>query len=382
MDDSRKELCKKLSKTYELYIKTGLEKAKKAQTEEEERKAMASFTRESNVAIKNLIKREESQIALRPLLPKACYMPPPEKPSTYGCNTEKDVMLTGLYGFLMYFAIIFLVIGVIISYIFDASDFALRALILITVALILPWIIKGRKQAQIVNYEQCSLEYEAQLREWENQLNTSMTDYVRTSFAKSCCDFDSSFLSFVRGTDALIKSYINGYHERKHMLRLKYEKKKNDIDAELARLYKELEEIGILTPTYYYLAMDVCQVLENGRGDTLKEALNIAIDDERKEKEAEERRQEARRREEILRDQAEEERRHNAAMEREAREQSEAARKMQEENERHNRETEKSAREQRNKTYSTNMCSYCAYSGSCPKLNVRRTGTCGAFKPR
>ena len=67
-------------------------------------------------------------------------------------------------------------------------------------------------------------------------------------------------------------------------------------------------------------ALHISKLLETGRADTLKEAINLAFDEDRKDAEEEARQIEAARKEAILEQQTQDAREHNAAMEREARE--------------------------------------------------------------
>ncbi len=381
MNDERRELCEKLNKLHGLWAESENAKQKKACLLNEENQAYGSLRREANRQKLNIIKSEEEKINNRPILPIECYIAPPRKPEVSRL-TPRDVMLTGMFGLLMYFAIAFFIVAMIMCMAFQVGELAYTPILLVTVLLMLPWLLKGVKNADVLTYEERCKEREEKLAEWEGMIDAVENNWTRERFYEDWCDFDSSFWSFLRTTEVSVKNFINEYNEKEHSLYLEYQKKKNDMDAYILKLEKELEAIGLLSPLYYYLALKIRVVLESGRADTIKEALNIAIEDERREKEAEERREEARRQEEILRNQADEARRHNQAMEDAAREQNEIARESQQESARHNREMEKNAWEQKNKVYGNSICFKCINYPSCSGEFVKRTGTCGAFRAR
>ena len=113
--------------------------------------------------------------------------------------------------------------------------------------------------------------------------------------------------------------------------------------AFLNKLDEEIATIDFIRPKYYYLITDIVDLLESGRADDYKEALNLAI-------EVDERRKHNARMEEIeqkkvraAEQQAEEERRHNEEMEWQAQEAAFRAEQMQAE---HNRAMERAAENQ------------------------------------
>ena len=91
-----------------------------------------------------------------------------------------------------------------------------------------------------------------------------------------------------------------------------------EIDTKLKEIETEFEKITVIHSDLFYLARKISNVLKQGRADTLKEAINIALEDKRKADEELNRKLEAERMEE-------ETRRHNEAMQREAERQSEMA---------------------------------------------------------
>ncbi|MBQ8145533.1 MAG: hypothetical protein IJ039_02005 [Clostridia bacterium] len=384
MEENKRELIEKLRNTHRLWNETNKAKQYRYQLDDEEAKVQNVLATGTNQKIKGIIERGEANISPRPQLPKEFFNAPPQRPEVPDCRNAKDVMMTGVYGLLVYAAFIFWIALFVINkltYIRETWTFAIVA---VFVALLFPWITKGRKRAQVLSYEQTCKEYEQNLEKWEKELDEILNEEEITSFLNRFCEFDSSFVSFLRNTDAQIKDEMNASNEKKHMIYLDYSNKKREAEEHIAETERELEAIGIVTPTYYYLAHSIADVLENGRADTLKEALNIAIEDERREREEQQRREEADRQAQILERQAEEARRHNREMERAAKEQAEAAERNYEENRRHNREMERNSREQQNRSYGNSICLSCANyagrGGSCNGSFVKNTGTCGSFR--
>jgi len=378
MDENKKELVKKLRKTANLLYQSKQAEERMETLYNDENRAHRSLINSTNEKIEKMISDGEQGVRPRPTLPEGSFTFPPKRPETPDCDDEKKVMYAGIYGFLMYFAFVFVAIIWIISsikyiYFIDAHP---MVMVVVFVGLMLPWILVGRKRADVFNYDENCKAYEQKLQEWSNQFDETLKSTVISSLLKECVDFDKSFLGFVNNTRAQINVAIEEQNQKRQSIELEYQKSREETQQHLNDVKQQLASIGVLSPSYYYLATNIADILESGRADTLKEGLNLAIDDERKENEAEQRRQEAQRQADILRAQAQEQERHNREMERNAQEQAQ-------EQARYNREMEKNSRQQANKRYDTSMCSKCYnyYHGSCNQSFVRQTGTCGAFRP-
>ncbi len=158
-----------------------------------------------------------------------------------------------------------------------------------------------------------------------------------------------------------------------------------EIRKETVIAYKKyLQDIH---PDLFGDAARIAKLLETGRADTLKEAINLAFEEDRKDAEEEARQIEAARREAILEQQAQETREHqqameqaarehNAAMEREAREHNLAMQAAAAEQNRLSGEQNKIAREQNEFTSNdSHRCSHCKNRWGC----ARNIHNCGAF---
>ncbi|MBQ7761544.1 MAG: hypothetical protein IJ400_05765 [Clostridia bacterium] len=379
MEENKKELIDKLYLTANLVEEIYVTKEKIEKLKNEDAQINRSLISNANSKVETIISTNENKIASRPVLPKQWLIAPPKKPRDPDCDTGKKVMMAGVYGFLVYVAFIFLGAFMILAstnpdYIVPYKVFPV---FLVFIGLMLPWVFTGARRADVLDYDKKCQAYEQSLQEWANQLNEAINEDVREAFLKESITFDNSFLKFINQTHTEINDAYSEYHRKKQEAQLEYVRKNNELVEHKKEVQEELASVGVLTPSYYYLALHVADNLKSGRADTLKEALNLAIDDERKENEAEARRNEAQRQEEILRRQAEEERRHNREMERAAREQNDELRRQGDELKRQADQM----RQQSNKRYDTSMCSRCYnYGRGCNGSFVRQTGTCGSFR--
>lgn len=203
------------------------------------------------------------------------------------------------------------------------------------------------------------------------------------------------------------REYISAYEKYEQVLSEYAERKTESID----RFLKNMEQIktyDFIPDDYYHLIRPIIIALKSGRADSYKEALNLAIQEEREERAEAARRTEDARRTQILQEQAAEERRrteemarHNREMERqqelqrrtmveEQRRQEqmmrEQQRKMEQEtrfaNERANREA--NALAGKNRMAGVAKCANCANSRSCPS-HIKESGAglnCGGYRPR
>lgn len=150
--------------------------------------------------------------------------------------------------------------------------------------------------------------YEGQLRKYNDSLET---------FNSTMADFPTEKSNGIRAA----KEYIEYYASREDLFQKTFE----ECEAKKKALINEGLEIGdVLTKNtvihidYMKYLPKLISYLGSGRADDLKEAINLAISEEREELERAQRMQEEARRTELLERQIEEERRHNEAMEHQA----------------------------------------------------------------
>lgn len=152
---------------------------------------------------------------------------------------------------------------------------------------------------------------------------------------------------------------------------------------QLAECNQDIEQINILHSSYWSYLSTIITLLETGRADTCKEALNIAIEQEEKRKHQERMEEIAQERARAEANRTEEERRHNREMERQAEESSIRAAvdaKLQADRER----SEQRAADEKRKYAGQRRCMSCANRSRCPNDMIARGDglNCGAYTPR
>lgn len=103
------------------------------------------------------------------------------------------------------------------------------------------------------------------------------------------------------------------------------------VGKRINELSNALEAQTLLHQKYLFLADDIATILESGRAESFRDALNLAIEEDRLEKEEEARAEEARIRQEALEEQIRQEQESQLRMERIAREQAEEERRWHDE---------------------------------------------------
>ena len=235
--------------------------------------------------------------------------------------------------------------------------------------------------------------------EWTSKFNGGITDEAIENFYKEFQKYDAAFLSYVDDCKKKVGEIVTDYGEERSATTLKYLKAMQAKVDEIKPLLEEIENNTVLHTDYVPYAARLARLIESGRADTLKEAINLMLDDIRKDKEEAERRDEARRQEEetrrhnmamqnIAEQEARDARAHNAAMEKAARDQAAAAkaqaaaaqaaandariRAQQAEKDRINQES-------RAKREASRRCNTCANAGKCSMFGMVN---CAAFRPR
>lgn len=206
------------------------------------------------------------------------------------------------------------------------------------------------------------------------------------------------------------RSFGQRYREKRDEILSVLDQYQDMKDAALDRcteLVAQIKEHDYISEDYFHHIPKLITLLQSGRADSYKEALNIAIEEERQAAIEAARREEEALRLAALERQAEEERRHNMmmerqeaahqrAMERQAQAQAEEQRRANVQAERDRRKAEQEAfhqrtkaeEEARKKENATRMagvskCANCANSKRCPS-HIKNSGaglTCGGYTP-
>lgn len=236
------------------------------------------------------------------------------------------------------------------------------------------------------------------------------TERKRAPFEKALKLFRESLHGYtqeVNGGIIAYRKYLDNYKDnylRYEKVMKEYTENRNQIIDQLEQKEAELEKIAVVPPMYYHLVSDVIANLRAGRADDYKEALNLAIEEDRLRENERQRREEESRRVAIVEQQAEEARRHNQKMEQQQKEhdremqraeqerikiekdRAEAERRnadrMQREMEQARRDQVRAARQSQPSNYDRHMamlrCNKCSKRNAC---TVKGNPNCGAFNP-
>jgi hypothetical protein len=171
------------------------------------------------------------------------------------------------------------------------------------------------------------------------------------------CDgkFDELFKEMTKEKNKLAKQHLAELEE---------------LDQEWKEICNQLESVTLIHSDLFYIAWRISSALRKGRAATLKEAINIAINDERLAQEEAARQAEARRQEAILQRQA-------AQAAESARRAEEAARKQA-------RDAEYAARAQERKAEEAarSRCLACVNYHKCSYTVQKNSLSCSAFTPK
>ncbi|MBQ9736656.1 MAG: hypothetical protein IJV96_07730 [Clostridia bacterium] len=387
---TKQELIDELSQIGSLYdSRVGVEAKMESILEKAKLDEKAEYAHTVEVMRKFETEQKEKFSALDPCIDPRCFTPPPARPDNIQIGT---LLLGAASGILMILGIIIIFAGVVLL-----GEYTLTAIL--GLALIVFWYVIGRRLMN--NFEDWLVKYtewKTLYGQWEKDVNAGTTKEATKAFFEAWRDYDACFLAMTqlcdekfaeefdkvnKATDAVKKKAVAAYKEA--------EKEHEALDAELAK-------VTLIDSDYFVIADRIAAALKRGRADTLKEAINIVLDDVRKEQAEEARREEARRREAIMEKEAEEERRHNDAMRRQAEEDARAQRehnaRMEREAAAQTRAAERAADEQRRaadaqrrqsqeqERAAMEKCRKCANSTKCSYAVKKNSLSCGAYRPR
>lgn len=264
-----------------------------------------------------------------------------------------------------------------------------RIALIITIALVVLYFIT---RAEILNtiavigifatailgciYNASKKQYIKKKKEYEK----SVEEYNKTNkaFLEAIENFDEEKIKYTDLAKEYSKKYTETYNEYMNAVREKFEAEEEATER-IAVIEEELKANSTIVSDYYHLIGQIVTNLKSGRADDYKEALNIAIREEREEKERLQMLAKEEERNRILAMQVEEERRHNEQVERQQKEHDEA---LLREQKRNNAEMAKQANRQ--EMLGRSKCSSCAHSHNCPEF-IKGSGaglTCGGYVPR
>lgn len=228
--------------------------------------------------------------------------------------------------------------------------------------------------------------YQEKKKEYEKSVEKSTKDI--TAFKNAMKTYEEER---ARGIDVASQykvDYKKNYEEYEQLLNAFKEQKIKSIDEYLEKM-DEIKTYDFMPLEYAHLIRSIIVLLKSGRADDYKEALNLAIQEEREEQAEAARRAEDARRTQILEEQAAEERRRTEEMARHNREmeqQQQMQQKMMLDEQR--RQTKVMEAQQRESSRAaveasknaSMRCARCAKHDACGR--ARGVPNCGAFEPK
>ncbi len=181
--------------------------------------------------------------------------------------------------------------------------------------------------------------------------------------------------------------YYESYPKFKDTL-FSYETKMDEANRALEESDALIAQNGFISEEYYHLVPAIISMLKSGRADSYKEALNMAIAEERQDAIEAARQEEESRRIAAMERQAEEERRHNMMMERQQEEHNRAMERAEQERAQAEKDRLKADEQARKraaqaesdaKARAWEQCRVCAKHSGCRNPGIPG---CGAFVPR
>lgn len=181
------------------------------------------------------------------------------------------------------------------------------------------WFVFGRFVGPYVDWRK-------KQTEWDKKFESYSDFGVQDRFLNECVEYEKRFLDVVADCSKVYDQEQAKYENLLAQIHSEYAEKSSKTQAELDNVTEQLNAVTLIQPDLFDNAASISKLLRTQRADTLKEAINLAIEEERKENQERERREEARRQEAILEEQAYQTRMHERAMEQAAERQAAEAR--------------------------------------------------------
>lgn len=221
-----------------------------------------------------------------------------------------------------------------------------------------------------IDYMESYKKYEKEKKNWYEHTEKHINDIVFANYSEGIDRlleknevFKQDYKTFAARFKDENKPILDAYKANIRENEEEYQALCEEANKKIAVCREFLDSVTILHPKMFSKADKIYTVIESGRADSIKEAINIVLSDERLDREEEERRNEAMRQQRVLEQQAEENRRHNNEMKLLA-------------------EKENNAR----KDAASKRCKHCARLNSC-SYSVRNSFTstgdvCSAYIPK
>lgn len=291
-------------------------------------------------------------------------------------NHLKAIILSASSGLLILAGILGIVVPILFAWLLP--DFLYTLIGVCLLGGLIMWFLGGGSTVEsYLKWQKEIIEYSKQMEAWDHEYSKMDLIKISDKLLAAVSKYEQEFLSIVKDCDTISSEFVVEMREEKNKLSKQHHAELEQLDQEWKEICNQLEAVTLIHPDLFYIAWRISSALKNGRASTLKEAINIAIDDERLEREEAARQAEARRQEAILQRQAEANRRHNEAVERTARD--EARRSEQEARD----QAYRARQEERDKERAAEArCLACVNRNKCSYTVKKNSLSCSAFIPK
>ena len=339
------------------------------------------------------IKEEQNKkfTVKKPIVASECLVMPPSQP-----NLNNSVFLGAISGMVALGCLVLVILLRLFPIKIEfLSTLAVMALFISAIY----WFVKGSNDVSMF------FDWQKKHEDWETAFNKTATKDNHDRFLNEFKEYDAAFNSL---TEEWLKRRDEEYETC--MATVKRIREDNveelkQLQEKISKVNAEFDKVTLIHSDLFGKAYRISSMLKLGRADNLKEAINMSVEEERKDMEEAARREEARMQEELLTQQVRDNREHNAAMEREAMEQRSAIRAHNEAMERaamaqaqamqaqaaaaqtQARQAEAQARAQKNAAREQERMSYarclsCANCTKCSSAAKKNSISCGGYRPR
>lgn len=339
-----------------------------------EKNAITSATKDK---MKSYEKKRRTKINVpRPTVDKALWTPIPALPEIPSSKNHTKTIIMGAASGLA------IPVGLVLYFIFmflnESLSFLGGALLL---GGLFVWFLCGGHLA-VETYQVWRreiLEYDKKMREWESAYSKLDLSRASDNLMTDVAVYEKEFLSMVKDCDSTFGELFNEMLEEKSKLSKRHIAELEELKQEWNEICSDLESVTLIHSDLFYIAWRISSALERGRANTLQEAINVAIDDERIAREEATRQAEARRQEAILQRQAEEQDRRYRE-EKQFRERQESERKRDEEYARKEQERKEREESDRAKSEAKRRCHWCKNYRNCG-IRHNPPQMCTGFQP-
>lgn len=233
-----------------------------------------------------------------------------------------------------------------------------------------------------VKFSTAKKAYNEEKKKYEDSLQKHLQSY--SAFEAALKNYDREKEEGIKSAEA----YGAAYHETFKVYAQKkgdYYREKTEAMEQFEALEEEYDNDPNFAKEYDRYLTDIASMMRSGRADSYKEALNMAIQEEREQQAEMARRAEEARRIAALERQAEEERRHNMELERQQAAHDRAMEQQAQNQLRLQKQQEAAMQREamQARSVGSSKCSHCANRDKCPNTVKRNGGgiNCGGYRP-